>query len=664
MEVMDMKKFVVIILLLLLLLLPSTVFAIRPHYVYDRADILTDVEEFQIHSFCEQVDQNTTVEIVVVTLPNLVKYGGDIDQARVTIFNEEALDGVKGIGKTGKDNGVLIVIAVAERKWGIEVGYGLEGNLTDSEAGRIGRNKMVPELKNDNWFVGLMAGVKGVAEEVTSPVGESGTEDALKINIPPEFWWYVIVFLSGVVFIYLGWKVLGFVYDWNEERVIRNDQKKSIKMRLDAHVVDNIKLEEEINRVAKIVQTYPKWAQKEVQELAKSCAKGWIDIHTDLLDAKTYLQKGNLYGAEKYLKSVNETKSALQTILYSMGPVKQDEIKIYEKETPKKLRTLDHRIKDVDKFLQTKKDEGLKVTNQIALLKTIKYDFPQLKDKLYSKTKEPNKKSIYQEILFTLQTVNEMETSINQRLETRDRTNSRINLLPKEITRVEKGIPHAEEVIVKLMGKHPKEIWQPLEFDMANLPARLVIAKRELELAEQFNDMRVQNFDVAEGKITNAEAIVMEAKDKLEHVFEVKEDLHKTKNDIPLRISSAESAVANAKEITSHNDVGREAKQLANEAETKLKSAKSTYDSYTGSEIINWLVLASTLALAIKLSNDAVTGAKNDKDRAITRRRKRREEQERARQRSYARSSSSSGGGYGGGFGGGFSGGGGASGGF
>ena len=657
-----MKKLFVILSLLILVVIPS-VFAIRPRYVYDRADILTDDEELQISALCEQVDINTTVEIVVVTLPDLLKYG-DIDQARETIFNDEPLDGVKGIGKSGKDNGVLIVVAVSERKWGIEVGYGLEGNLTDSEAGRIGRDKMVPELKDDNWYAGIMAGVEGVAEEITSPAGESGTEDALEINIPPEFGWYIIALLGAGVFIYLGWKVLGFVYDWNEERVIRNERKKSIKMRLDAHKTDNIKLEEEINRISKTVLTYPKWAQKEVQELAKACEKGWIDIHTDLLDVKTYLQKGNLYGAEKYLKSVNETKSALQTILYSMGPAKQQEIKKYEKETPKKLRTLNYRIKDVNKFLQTKKDEGLEVTNQVALLKTVTYGFPQLKDKLYNKTKEPNKKSIYQEILFTLQTVNGVETSINQRLETRDRTNSRISLFPKEITRVEKGIPHAEKVITKLMTKHPKEIWQPLKTDIERLPTRLAIAKRELELAKQSNDMRVQKFDVAEGKITNAEAIVMEAKDKLEHVFEVKEELHKTKNNIPLRINSAESAVVSAKEITSHSDVGRKAKQLANEAETKLKTAKSTYDSYTGSEIINWLVLASTLALAIKLSNDAVTGAKNDKDRAMTRRRKRREEQERARQRSYARSSSSNGGWSGGGFGGGFSGGGGASGGF
>ena len=656
------KKLFVIFSLLMLVVIPS-VFAIRPHYVYDRADILTDDEELQISALCEQVDINTTAEIVVVTLPDLLKYG-DIDQAREIIFNDESLDGVKGIGKPGKDNGVLIVVAVSERKWGIEVGYGLEGNLTDSECGRVGRDKMVPYLKDDNWFEGLLAGVEGVIEEVTSPVGESSTEEPLEINIPPEFVLYIISTLGAVGIVFIGYKALGFVSDWNEERVIRNRRKKSIKMRFDAHKTDNIKLEEEITRITKTALTYPEWAQKEVQELVKACEKGWLNIHSDLLDAKTYLQKGNLYGAEEHLKSVDKTKSALQTILYSMGPAKQREIKEYEKETPKKLRTLDYRIKDVDKFLQTKKDEGLEVTNQIALLKTLTCGFPQLKDKLYNKTKEPNKKSIYQEILFTLQTVNEMETSINQRLETRDRTNSRISLLPKEITRVEKGIPHAAKTITKLMTKHPKEIWQPLKTDIEGLPARLVIAKRELELAEQSNDMQTQKFDVAEGKITNAEAIVMEAKDKLEHVFEVKEDLHKTKNDIPLRINSAESAVASAKEITSHSDVGRNAKQLAREAETKLKIAKSTYNSYTGSEIINWLVLASTLVLVIKLSNDAVARARNDKDRATTRRREEEEEQERVRQRSYASSSSSSGGGYGGGFGGGFSGGGGASGGF
>lgn len=140
--------------------------ALRPGYVYDRAQILTAEEAAELEYFCEQIEREYTSEIVVVTLSDLSRYGGDMSVARETIFNDEALDGIVGIGKAQMDNGVLLVIAIAERKWGIEVGYGLEGSLTDSEAGRIGRDLMVPYLKEQDYYNALLSGANAVADEI------------------------------------------------------------------------------------------------------------------------------------------------------------------------------------------------------------------------------------------------------------------------------------------------------------------------------------------------------------------------------------------------------------------------------------------------------------------------------------------------------------------
>jgi uncharacterized protein len=148
-------------MLLLLIVVPVNAGS-RPGYVYDYAYMLDEYEAAVITQLCNDVDNATTAEIVVVTLPNLDAYGGDINVARVTIFNDVALDGVTGIGKAGKDNGVLIVVSLEERRWGIEVGYGLEGTITDSKSGRIGR-VMEPRLAHGDYYTALYSGAAEVA---------------------------------------------------------------------------------------------------------------------------------------------------------------------------------------------------------------------------------------------------------------------------------------------------------------------------------------------------------------------------------------------------------------------------------------------------------------------------------------------------------------------
>ena len=191
------KLAVAVCLFSVLFLFVGFVSALRPGYVYDRAGKLTSDEISSVNSFCRQVESQSTAEIVVVTLPDLANYGGDIDVARETIFNDEALDGIVGIGKAEVDNGVLIVISIAERKWGIEIGYGLEGNLTDSESGRIGRDIMVPLLKEEKYYNALFSGASAVANEINGGSTFPNDEGSAEPGFDFDFW----VLVGVVVFI-------------------------------------------------------------------------------------------------------------------------------------------------------------------------------------------------------------------------------------------------------------------------------------------------------------------------------------------------------------------------------------------------------------------------------------------------------------------------------
>jgi len=144
------------------------VLAVRPNYVYDWEGLLTDGEIQEINSFCAKVDTNTTVEIVTITLKSFDEplKVGDIDGARVKYFNDYRLDGTTGIGKLGKDNGILIIFSLNEGYWGIEVGYGLEGDLTDSESGRIGRDILLKNLEDEMPGAAVLKTCEAIAKEV------------------------------------------------------------------------------------------------------------------------------------------------------------------------------------------------------------------------------------------------------------------------------------------------------------------------------------------------------------------------------------------------------------------------------------------------------------------------------------------------------------------
>ena len=160
-------------ILLVCTLLPMLVLPIQGYLVP-----LEWIDEIEYYAL--QVDEDTTAEIVVVVLQSISGHGitdadgseiTDIVQLGVYIFNElplETYDGdtVVGIGKEGKDNGVLILLAINEKQWRIEIGYGLEGYITDLESNRIAQDYLLPELSKGNYGEGLYYTVVAIAEQI------------------------------------------------------------------------------------------------------------------------------------------------------------------------------------------------------------------------------------------------------------------------------------------------------------------------------------------------------------------------------------------------------------------------------------------------------------------------------------------------------------------
>lgn len=122
--------------------------------VNDYAGILTKETVKSLSESLKAHEKRTTNQVVVLTVPSL--QGETIEDYAVRVFKEW------GLGQKGKDNGILIVVAPNDRRMRIEVGYGLEGTMTDLMAGRIITYIMTPKFKNGDFNGGISEGAQAV----------------------------------------------------------------------------------------------------------------------------------------------------------------------------------------------------------------------------------------------------------------------------------------------------------------------------------------------------------------------------------------------------------------------------------------------------------------------------------------------------------------------
>jgi uncharacterized protein len=114
--------------------------------------VIDESRERTIDAMCRELKQKTGDTVFVVTVKTIEPWG-DIREYAVKLFEKA------GLGERGKDNGLLVLLAVKERRVRIEVGYGLEPYITDGFAGETSRQVMVPFFRQGDYGGGLEAGV-------------------------------------------------------------------------------------------------------------------------------------------------------------------------------------------------------------------------------------------------------------------------------------------------------------------------------------------------------------------------------------------------------------------------------------------------------------------------------------------------------------------------
>jgi len=122
--------------------------------VMDLAGVLTPSQVYRLEEKLYLFEKQTTNQIAVLIIPSLKEES--LEDFSIRVAEKWKL------GAEGRDNGVLLLISIAERKIRIEVGYGLEGSLPDIVAFNIIRTQIAPYFKKGLYYEGINAGIDGI----------------------------------------------------------------------------------------------------------------------------------------------------------------------------------------------------------------------------------------------------------------------------------------------------------------------------------------------------------------------------------------------------------------------------------------------------------------------------------------------------------------------
>jgi uncharacterized protein len=158
--------------------------------VNDLAKVLNSSQTISLEQRLVDYEKNTSNEIAILIVKSL--NGENIDDYGIKVFEQWK------IGKKGKDNGILIIVAVDDRKTRIDVGYGLEAKVNDARTGDIIRNVMAPEFRKGDYYAGIDKAVDALTNYI-------GGEDAPAVTLETKssfdlFWIPIFIFIYTASF--------------------------------------------------------------------------------------------------------------------------------------------------------------------------------------------------------------------------------------------------------------------------------------------------------------------------------------------------------------------------------------------------------------------------------------------------------------------------------
>jgi uncharacterized protein len=168
--------------------------------VVDQAGIITPEARGRVETQLAELERKSGIQLVVATVSSL--QGEEIEPFANQLFRTWQL------GEKTKNNGVLLLVAPIERRVRIEVGYGLEGTLTDALAKVIITNAITPRFKNSDFSGGIERGVEDIITVLTTDASEWQARPDLRLDSDPNknsADWVVTMLFIAFITMFIVW---------------------------------------------------------------------------------------------------------------------------------------------------------------------------------------------------------------------------------------------------------------------------------------------------------------------------------------------------------------------------------------------------------------------------------------------------------------------------
>ena len=206
----QLPKRIVLIVTLLIFLAAAAARAVTPEPpqtpqqpVVDLAGIIDSDKQSQLNALLRNLEQKTGTEFMILTVTSL-------DGEGIEPFALRMAERWK-LGKKGKDNGMLLAVALNDKKYRFETGYGLEGLLPDSFLGTLGREQLRPFFRKGDYSTGILNTAtiiaKRIAEDKNVALGEIPVltrPPAAQINAEDDFDLQTILLIAAAIAVLFG----------------------------------------------------------------------------------------------------------------------------------------------------------------------------------------------------------------------------------------------------------------------------------------------------------------------------------------------------------------------------------------------------------------------------------------------------------------------------
>src|SRR5262249_25300262 len=168
--------------------------------VVDQAGIMTAQSRSDLEAKLKNLEDKSGIQVVVATVKSLE--GSDVETYANQLFRNWRL------GEAKKNNGVLLLVAPNEHKVRIEVGYGLEGTLTDALSSVIISSAMVPRFKANDFSGGIERGVDGIITVLSGDTADWQPKPSVRAEDPPQLSNELFSILFLLIVIFVVWSLI------------------------------------------------------------------------------------------------------------------------------------------------------------------------------------------------------------------------------------------------------------------------------------------------------------------------------------------------------------------------------------------------------------------------------------------------------------------------